>query len=547
MSRRISRSEIVYSSATNSVDRSGVIVGPSKIEAGVSTACIVGKSWDYHVTEALGTTLDEGVAMVSDSVEFLRGAGLEVLFDAEHFFDGYKRAPEFSLRVLEGAAEKGATRLVLCDTNGGTLPHEVEQIVGEVVDYFGSDVGVAVHLHDDAGTGVANALAGVRGGAMQVQGTINGVGERCGNANIVSIIANLKLKLGLDVVMTRSTDVVLELQERTAIANKVNADLFVSIHANAHREASLEGVETYFLSSEATDSAARQVAALENEAVQLEQPAARARAEVVRTILWDLAQSEYLYESSRLAEVVQDGRDQRGVGRVVETPVEIIREERHSALLPPVVVGARVLHAGLPVRPDEAKAHWRGPIGGAPHEVGGVLEVREGQPLLWPAVLLGDEPHADGVPRLVLMLGLVRVGAIPAAICPLVYQRHPLERFRSGGGPATQGLGPHAVAKNAHHSPYRADGQGHIDLGATPSRWIGVSNQCHVGGDLGHHRVGVVFDARRRRIAVAFRRQAGRSLFIRDLQRRLLAPPHQAVRGLHHDGEHIRAALVAQQ
>src|SRR4029453_10904406 len=102
------------------------------------------------------------------------------LFDAEHFFDGYKRAPEFSLRVLEGAAEKGSTRLVLCDTNGGTLPHEVEEIGGKVVDYFGSDVGVAVHLHDDAGTGVANALAGVRGGAIQVQGTINGYRERPG-------------------------------------------------------------------------------------------------------------------------------------------------------------------------------------------------------------------------------------------------------------------------------------------------------------------------------------------------------------------------------
>ena len=91
--------------------------------------CIVGKSWDYHVIEALGTTLDEGVAMVADSVEFLRGAGMEVLFDAEHFFDGYKRNPEFALRVLEAAATKGASHVVLCDTNGGALPHEVERIV----------------------------------------------------------------------------------------------------------------------------------------------------------------------------------------------------------------------------------------------------------------------------------------------------------------------------------------------------------------------------------------------------------------------------------
>jgi 2-isopropylmalate synthase len=170
------------------------------LDAGTPAVCIVGKCWDYHVTEALGTTLDEGVAMVSESVEFLRGTGLEVLFDAEHFFDGYKRTPEFSLRVLEAAAQQGASRLVLCDTNGGTLPDEVERTVREVVEYFGSDVGVAVHLHDDAGTGVANALAGVRGGAIQVQGTINGYGERTGNCNLTTIIPNLTLKMGVETI-----------------------------------------------------------------------------------------------------------------------------------------------------------------------------------------------------------------------------------------------------------------------------------------------------------------------------------------------------------
>src|SRR4051812_26282903 len=168
------------------------------VESGASTVCIVGKCWDYHVTEALGTTLDEGVAMVSDSVEFLRGNGQDVFFDAEHFFDGYKRNPEFSLRVLEAAATAGATRLVLCDTNGGSLPFEVEQIVRDVVDYFKGDVGIGVHLHDDAGTGVANALAGVRGGALQVQGTINGYGERTGNCNLTTIIPNLTLKMGIE-------------------------------------------------------------------------------------------------------------------------------------------------------------------------------------------------------------------------------------------------------------------------------------------------------------------------------------------------------------
>jgi 2-isopropylmalate synthase len=168
------------------------------LEAETGAVCIFGKSWDYHVIEALQTTLDEGVAMVADSVEFLRAAGREVLFDAEHFFDGYKRNPEFSLRVLEAAAQRGAHRLVLCDTNGGSLPHEVERIVREVVGYFGGDVGIGVHLHDDAGTGVANALAGVRGGAIHVQGTINGYGERTGNCNLTTIIPNLTLKMGIE-------------------------------------------------------------------------------------------------------------------------------------------------------------------------------------------------------------------------------------------------------------------------------------------------------------------------------------------------------------
>ncbi len=168
------------------------------VEAGTGTVCIVGKCWDYHVTEALGTTLDEGVAMVSESIAYLKSHGLKVLFDAEHLFDGYKANPEFSLRVLEGAVTAGVDRLVLCDTNGGALPFEVERIVAEVIDYFRSDVAVGVHLHDDAGCGVANALAGVRGGATQVQGTINGYGERTGNCNLITIIPNLSVKMGVE-------------------------------------------------------------------------------------------------------------------------------------------------------------------------------------------------------------------------------------------------------------------------------------------------------------------------------------------------------------
>ncbi len=170
------------------------------VEANVGAVCIVGKSWDYHVIEALDTTLDEGVAMVADSVEFLRREGMQVLFDAEHFFDGYLRNPEFSLRVLEAAAANGASHVVLCDTNGGTLPHDVERIVGDVVRYVGNDVTVAVHFHDDSGTGVANALAAVRAGATQVQGTINGYGERTGNCNLTAIIPNLALKMGYETI-----------------------------------------------------------------------------------------------------------------------------------------------------------------------------------------------------------------------------------------------------------------------------------------------------------------------------------------------------------
>ncbi len=167
------------------------------LDAGTSAVCIVGKSSDYHVTEALRTTLEEGEAMVADSVQFLANAGVRVLFDAEHFFDGWKHNPEFSLRVLEAAAEQGAETLVLCDTNGGTLPHEVEAVVREITGHFRDDVKVAVHLHDDTGCGVANALAGVRGGAVQVQGTINGYGERTGNCNLTTIIPNLTLKMGV--------------------------------------------------------------------------------------------------------------------------------------------------------------------------------------------------------------------------------------------------------------------------------------------------------------------------------------------------------------
>ena len=166
------------------------------IEAETSAVCIVAKSSDYHVEQALQTTLDEGVAMVSDSVKFLVANNRRVLVDMEHFFDGYKSNAEFSLRVLEAAVINGATHLVLCDTNGGSLPNEVETIVAEVRRHMGSDVIIGIHCHDDTGCAVANSLAAVQSGARHVQGTLNGLGERTGNTNLTTVIPNLQLKLG---------------------------------------------------------------------------------------------------------------------------------------------------------------------------------------------------------------------------------------------------------------------------------------------------------------------------------------------------------------
>ena len=166
------------------------------IEAQTTAVCIVAKCSDYHVEQVLQTTLDEGVAMVSDSVKYLTNNDRQVLVDMEHFFDGYKHNAEFSLRVLEAAVINGATHLVLCDTNGGSLPHEVERIVADVRRHIGGDVVIGIHCHDDAGCAVANSLAAVHSGARHVQGTLNGLGERTGNTNLTTIIPNLQLKLG---------------------------------------------------------------------------------------------------------------------------------------------------------------------------------------------------------------------------------------------------------------------------------------------------------------------------------------------------------------
>ena len=166
------------------------------IEANTSAVCIVAKSSEYQVIEALQTTLDEGAAMIADSVSFLNGEGRMVLVDLEHFFDGYKENPEFSLRAIEAAVVNGASHLVLCDTNGGTLPAEVGAIVSDIKAHVGDDATIGIHCHDDTGCAVANSMVAVESGVRHVQGTLNGLGERTGNTNLTTVIPNLQLKQG---------------------------------------------------------------------------------------------------------------------------------------------------------------------------------------------------------------------------------------------------------------------------------------------------------------------------------------------------------------
>ena len=166
------------------------------LAAGTRWVTIFGKSWELHVTEGLKTTPEENLAMIRDTIEYLRSQGRRVIYDAEHWFDGYKQNRDYALETLESAIAAGAEWLVLCDTNGGTLPHEIGEILRDVVEATGGGIPIGIHTHNDGETAVANALAAVMAGARMVQGTINGYGERCGNANLCSLIPNLQLKLG---------------------------------------------------------------------------------------------------------------------------------------------------------------------------------------------------------------------------------------------------------------------------------------------------------------------------------------------------------------
>jgi 2-isopropylmalate synthase len=178
-------------------------------------ACIFGKSWDFHVTRALRVSLEENLEMISDSVRFLKSKGLEVIYDAEHFFDGYKANPEYAMSALLAAQKAGADNLTLCDTNGGSIPSQIRQIVRIVREEIpGAPLGI--HTHNDSDCAVANALTAVEEGCRLVQGTVNGYGERCGNANLLSIIANLKLKMGIQSVTDK------ELQSLTEISRYIS-------------------------------------------------------------------------------------------------------------------------------------------------------------------------------------------------------------------------------------------------------------------------------------------------------------------------------------
>ncbi len=168
------------------------------LDGGTSHVTIVGKTWDFHVTEVLNATPAENLRMIEDSVRHCRQAGRTVFYDAEHFFDGHRANPGYALETLRAAAAGGAAALVLCDTNGGALPERVAELVTVVRAAVACDIGI--HCHDDGGLAVANTLAAVRAGATQVQGTVNGIGERCGNVDLVAVVGNLSLKYGREVL-----------------------------------------------------------------------------------------------------------------------------------------------------------------------------------------------------------------------------------------------------------------------------------------------------------------------------------------------------------
>ncbi len=208
----------------------------SLLSAETEVVTVVGKSWDLHVRDALRTELDENLRAISESLEYLRKRDRFVIYDAEHLFDGYRANPEYTLRTLKAAVDAGAQRMVLCDTNGGCLPSFVSKVVAEVVEATGVPVGI--HTHNDSELAVANTLAAVEAGATHVQGTINGYGERCGNANLISIIPDLMLKMGQDAIPHKNLKKLRELSRFVnELANMPDSkrQAFVGESAFAHK------------------------------------------------------------------------------------------------------------------------------------------------------------------------------------------------------------------------------------------------------------------------------------------------------------------------
>lgn len=206
------------------------------LEANTPIVTIVGKTWDLHVHEILNTTLEENIEMIASSIAHCKSQGREVFYDAEHFFDGYKNNPEYAIQTLQAAEKAGASVLILCDTNGGTLPEEIATITQHVKEQVKTEIGI--HCHNDSDVAVANSLAAVNAGARQVQGTINGIGERCGNADLVSIIANLTLKRNYEALKPEKINHLTELSRyiyEMANMNFRGNQPFVGLSAFAHK------------------------------------------------------------------------------------------------------------------------------------------------------------------------------------------------------------------------------------------------------------------------------------------------------------------------
>lgn len=189
------------------------------LEAGTKVITIFGKTWDFHVEHALNTTLEENLNMISESIKYLKSKGKKVFFDAEHFFDGYKHNPNYAMLAVQTAIEAGAERIILCDTNGGCINTEIYKITHEACIKF-PDAKFGIHTHNDCDMAVANSVAALSAGAMQIHGTINGYGERCGNANLCSVIPNIQLKMGIDVIDDNIKNLTHCAKKISEIANK---------------------------------------------------------------------------------------------------------------------------------------------------------------------------------------------------------------------------------------------------------------------------------------------------------------------------------------